>query len=124
MSASRFDSWDTPKLGAMVQIARQRVTEANAAFAATQAEERRLRKRTYLSEQAELHCRRAEDRLDEMRAELLRRALECFVERRTYPRLGPEFRRRGFWDQLPAPESGTLPSEAKCSTEPAERAAA
>jgi hypothetical protein len=36
-----------------------------------------------------------------MRAELRRRSLDCFIERRSGPRLGPEHRRG--WDRLPAP---------------------
>lgn len=103
MTAHCFDSWSTPKLGQMTRIARQCVAEAQAAFAASGAEDRR-RERTlmsYTTEVAELHCRRAEDRLAELQAELQRRVIECFRERRTPPRLGPEFR-KDLWNRVPA----------------------
>ena len=97
-----YDFWSTGKLAQMTAIARRLVAEAQARFEATLAVERRRCKRTYQSEEAELHVRRAEDRLALMRAELERRALETVGERRVGPRRGPEHR-SGLWDREPAP---------------------
>jgi hypothetical protein len=85
--APRFEFWSTAKLGQMVQIARQRVRQAQARFEEIGATERRRRKRTYESEMASEHVRRAEDTLHLMRAELRRRALESVVESRVGDRI-------------------------------------
>jgi hypothetical protein len=75
-----LEAWSTEKLGQMIPLARKRVQEAQAAFEASQQEERRLRKRTYASEQADDRSRRAEDELEALQAELRRRAVECNKE--------------------------------------------
>src|SRR6267142_918941 len=75
--APQFLYWNTAKLGSMVKIARQRVAEAQTAFDATLAVERRRGKRSWES--------------------------ECLTERRKGPRLGPEYRREDIWRQLPVP---------------------
>ncbi len=98
-----FAYWSTAKLGAMVKIARQRVTEAQAAFDASLEVERRRGKRSWESEEAGDYVRRAEDRLALMVAELRRRASECLTDRRKGPRLGIEHRREDIWRQLPVP---------------------
>lgn len=109
VDALRFEYWDTPKLAEMVRLARQRAAEAQARFAASGAEDRRLGKSTtYQSEVAHGLLRRAEDSLDQMRTELKRRSMECFVERRSGPRRGPEHRRGWWWDRLPAPNDQPL----------------
>ena len=91
--APPFSNWDTPKLGQMIRLTRQRLAEAQAKFAESGAAERRLRKHMYESEEAEQHVRRVEDDLELMRDELRRRAIGAFVERRKGERKGIEFRR-------------------------------
>lgn len=75
-----FSYWTTDKLGEMIREKRQRVREAQERFAASEREERRQRKRSYASEEAETRARRLEDELDAMRAELCRRAEAAATE--------------------------------------------
>lgn len=78
MTESDLSSWSTDYLGRMVKICRQRVREAQAAFQASQQEDRRRRRlQIYESEQAERYARRIEDELEPMVAELRRRTTKA-----------------------------------------------
>ena len=90
--APRFEAWSTAKLAQMVGFARARVAEAQARFEAKCETERRQKRRTWESMDAEQYVRRSEDGLAMMLGELRRRALESVVERRVEPRRGPEAR--------------------------------
>jgi hypothetical protein len=99
MSAHRFDSWSTCKLGRMTEFARKERDRARGRFEASGAEDRRRNKTdSYATEMAELHHRRAQDALDEMRAELRRRAFESTIERRKSGSRVP-VNREGLWDR-------------------------
>ena len=64
MTESDLSSWSTDYLGRMVKICRQRVREAQEAFAASQQEERRMRKQLARTEDDEAYARRLADELE------------------------------------------------------------
>ena len=80
MTESDLSSWSTDYLGRMVKICRQRVREAQEAFAASQQEERRMRKQLARTEDDEAYARRLADELEAMTIELRRRTIAAVVE--------------------------------------------
>lgn len=80
MTESDLSSWSTDYLGRMVKICRQRVREAQDAFAASQQEERRMRKQLARTEDDEAHANRLTDELEAMTIELRRRTIAAVVE--------------------------------------------